>query len=214
MNPLYSDKKHNTSGQLQAFTLVELIVSVGLFSLIATTAVGALLVLTSGEQKTHNVQTSQDNIRFAIESMAREIRAGIEYTIPTPPLGFDHPQPIPVGCATSTPYSCSDAQFRFQNADRNYVVYRIGIGTDCRGSNSNARCILKKVEIGVPPFSEEPITAPEVSIDKLRFYLQGNNAETPKRQQRVTIVIKAQTPGSGSLVSQLNVQTTVSGRVR
>lgn len=61
------------------FTLIEMIVSLGVFSIIVTIAVGALLALISGNQKLQGEQSIMTNISFALDSMTREIRTGYFY---------------------------------------------------------------------------------------------------------------------------------------
>lgn len=61
------------------FSLIEMIVSLGIFSIIVTTAVGALLVLISTNQKLQGEQSVMTNLSFALDSMTREIRTGYNY---------------------------------------------------------------------------------------------------------------------------------------
>lgn len=63
----------------RGFTLIEMIVSLGIFSMIITVAVGALLVLIAGNQKLQNEQAVMSNLAFALDSMTREIRTGYNY---------------------------------------------------------------------------------------------------------------------------------------
>lgn len=63
----------------QGFTLIEMIVSLGIFSMIVTMTVGALLVLISGNQQLQGEQNAMTNLAFAIDSMTREIRTGSNY---------------------------------------------------------------------------------------------------------------------------------------
>lgn len=60
----------------QGFSLIEIIVAVGLFTVVAMLAVGSLFILTSAEKRVASVQSNQDNMRFAMELMSREIRTG------------------------------------------------------------------------------------------------------------------------------------------
>jgi prepilin-type N-terminal cleavage/methylation domain-containing protein len=61
------------------FTLIEMIVSLGVFSIIITTAIGALLVLISSNQKLQGEQSVMTNLSFALDGMTREIRTGYAY---------------------------------------------------------------------------------------------------------------------------------------
>ncbi len=58
------------------FTLIEMIVSLAVFSIVMTTTVGALLVLISGNTRLQSEQSVMTNLAFALDSMTREIRTG------------------------------------------------------------------------------------------------------------------------------------------
>jgi len=68
-------QKKNTLG----FTLIEMIVSLGVFSVVVTTAVGAILVLISTNQQLQAEQSVMTNLAFALDTMTREIRTGYNY---------------------------------------------------------------------------------------------------------------------------------------
>ncbi|MCA9366806.1 type II secretion system protein [Candidatus Kaiserbacteria bacterium] len=61
------------------FTLIEMIVSLGLFSIVITVAVGALLVLIANNKQLQQEQGVMTNLSFALDSMTREIRTGTKY---------------------------------------------------------------------------------------------------------------------------------------
>lgn len=65
--------------QQLGFTLIEMIVSLAVFSIVITISVGALLVLISTNQQLQNEQSVMTNLSFALDSMAREIRTGTHY---------------------------------------------------------------------------------------------------------------------------------------
>lgn len=61
------------------FTLIEMIVSLGVFSVVVTTAVGAILVLVSTNVQLQNEQSVMTNLSFALDTMTREMRTGYKY---------------------------------------------------------------------------------------------------------------------------------------
>jgi len=61
------------------FTLIEMIVSLAVFSIVVTTAVGALLVVISTNQQLQEEQNIMTNLAFALDSMTRELRTGFSY---------------------------------------------------------------------------------------------------------------------------------------
>lgn len=63
----------------KGFTLVEMIVSIAIFTIVALVAVGALLKTIDANKKSQSLKTSINNINFVLESMSRELRTGSNY---------------------------------------------------------------------------------------------------------------------------------------
>lgn len=61
------------------FTLIEMIVSLGIFAVVITMAIGSLLVLIASNQRIQGEQGVMTNLAFALDSMTREIRTGYNY---------------------------------------------------------------------------------------------------------------------------------------
>ncbi len=94
------NKKYNGG-----YTLVELVVSVGLFAVIMTLAAGAYLVMISVSRQTQATSIGIDNLAFALETMTRTIRTGTGYTC----IG---------GCSGATSFSVTNSS----NATVTYMV--------------------------------------------------------------------------------------------
>jgi prepilin-type N-terminal cleavage/methylation domain-containing protein len=69
-------KKHQKN---LGFTLIELIVALGVFSVVVTTAVGSVLSLINNNQKLQAEQNIMSQLSFALDTMAREMRSGYNY---------------------------------------------------------------------------------------------------------------------------------------
>jgi prepilin-type N-terminal cleavage/methylation domain-containing protein len=69
----------------QGFTLIEMIVSLGVFSVVITISVGALLMLVATNKQLQGEQSVMTNLSFALDSMTREIRTGTHYYCDTAP---------------------------------------------------------------------------------------------------------------------------------
>lgn len=102
----FAQKKENNKG----FTLVELIVSVGIFALIMTTALGSLTTILDVNRRTRATQLVMDNLQFAVDEMVRHIRTGDSYSFPV------------------TSNDCTNVQFSFTDASSNSVTYRCASG--------------------------------------------------------------------------------------
>ncbi len=61
------------------FTLIEMIVAVSIFATVVIIAVGALLSIISVNRKANELRVVMENLNFAIESIARDVRTGEHY---------------------------------------------------------------------------------------------------------------------------------------
>lgn len=76
----------------KGFTIIEMIVSLGVFSIVITISVGALLVLVASNQQLQAERSVMTNLSFALDSMTREIRTGSNYFCDSRPnLSSNHP---------------------------------------------------------------------------------------------------------------------------
>jgi prepilin-type N-terminal cleavage/methylation domain-containing protein len=84
----------------EGFTLIEMIIALAIFTIVAVIAVGALLKIVDLNRKAFSLKTSINNINFALESMSREMRVGRDYncmsggtatTFVTLPTRLDNP---------------------------------------------------------------------------------------------------------------------------
>lgn len=64
----------------KGFTLLELIVAIGVFSTVISASTGIFISTLTAQRKAIALQNIQDNIRFAAESMAKEIRTGKNFS--------------------------------------------------------------------------------------------------------------------------------------
>ena len=63
----------------RGFTIVEMMVSLALFTIVMTIAAGAFLSLIGGSGQLQSEQTIMTSLNFAMDSMTREIRTGTRY---------------------------------------------------------------------------------------------------------------------------------------
>ena len=61
-------------------TMIELIVAIGIFSLVIGMTVGIFVLALSNQRRIIALRNTEDNIRFTIEAMAREIRTGKNFS--------------------------------------------------------------------------------------------------------------------------------------
>lgn len=64
----------------RGYTLIELMVALGLFSIIMLLASGAYLMMIGITRKAQGLSTGVDNLSFALEVMTRNMRTGVNYS--------------------------------------------------------------------------------------------------------------------------------------
>lgn len=157
----------------QGFSLIELIVAVGLFALIMLLVSGAYFVVLGVNREVQGISTGIDNLAFALETMTRTIRTGTNYKCGYP--GGD----CPTGLDTFSVTSSTGSTVTYS---RSYALSN-GIITQTTGNVVAA------------------LTDPTVNITKLTFYANGTSS-TDDIQPRVTIVVEGQiSSGPGKTIS-------------
>src|SRR3989338_10973675 len=61
------------------FTLVEMIVAVGFFTVIMLVVISGLASVSGANEKARTMRVVIDNLNFAVENMARTLRVGSDY---------------------------------------------------------------------------------------------------------------------------------------
>lgn len=182
------------------FTLVEMIIAVALFSIVMLVCVSALLALVSANRKAHALQSVMNNLNVTLDGMARNIRMGSNYH-----CGSN-------GTLTLT-QDCSS------NGDTYFAFVPYGNTTSDPLTIYNFNSTTHRIEKQSGGSSMLPITAPEVTIDDMHFYVVGtargcnvNPCDTV--QPKVVIVIKGTAPVANSKArSTFHVQVTAVQRL-
>ena len=143
MRKLHNKPGGKPNGKQGGFTLLEMIVSIGIFMVVAVVAVGALVRITSVNRQAQSIQTSMTNLSFALESMSREIRMGAN--INCNGVG------MPFSGSILSPSSCSGSAvpttilFQSQYADTTNVTCRLIYGYQFT-SNGDGTYSLSKAQ--------------------------------------------------------------------
>lgn len=79
-----ANKNSNESG----LTMIELIVAIGIFGLVISVVIGIFVLAVISQRRVIAVRNVNDNMRFAIEAMSREIRTGKNFSSGAGQLSF------------------------------------------------------------------------------------------------------------------------------
>ncbi len=177
----------------KGFTLIEVMVSVSIFSIVMLVATGSVFSIVEANKKTHSLKSVMTNLNFALESMARDMRVGLKYSCNG------------VGdCAaggTSFIYKAN------RSVDGN-GSYDVSDSNDRIEYTLSAGHLMKRIYgAGASAYA---ITADEITISSLKFYSTGTAASDGK-QPKVVMTIRGYA-GVGKTRSDFNIQTTVSQR--
>ena len=93
------------SSRKDGFTLIELIVAIGVFSTIVSIAVGGFVSALRTQRQTVALIAANSNASLTMEQMAREIRAGFDFCLPGQCIGT--------------------SELSFKNAAGDVVTYRL-----------------------------------------------------------------------------------------
>ncbi|MFZ2049082.1 MAG: prepilin-type N-terminal cleavage/methylation domain-containing protein [Minisyncoccia bacterium] len=170
----------------EGFTLVEMMTAISLFLVIMTISMGSILNVFDVNRKSESMKTVMDNLNFAIETMSREMRFGRIYH-----CGATEPFTTPVDCI-ATP----GTQISFLSSDNQQITYRL---------------INNQVEKKIDNGDFIAVTAPEITIENLSFYVVGT-ASNDGLQPKALITIRGKSGAKINTTTEFSVQTLVSQR--
>ncbi len=157
-------------------------------------AVGSLFSMLDANRKAQSLKSSTNNVAFALENMSRQLRSGSNYHCGTGAL--------------TTPLDCSSGgtQIAFEPYGGNtsnandQVVYRL-FGTEIQRSVDGGATFLA-------------ITAPEVTIEELKFYVVGSLPnDFPMQQPKVVMTMRGYAGTTERTRSEMRLQTMITSRL-
>lgn len=172
----------------KGFTLVELLIAVTLFTVIASFSIGAVLSIFDANRRAQSTKTVVDNLNLSIESMARNVRFGGSYY-----CGVNSNLTSTSNC----PNGGDALSVTFNNAR---IIYRKFPST---GEGS-----IQKSENGGTSYSD--ITSLDTKIQYLKFYVF--NTDNDGEQPYVIVVMKGYVGNKATVQSSFTIQTLMSQR--
>ena len=181
----------NNSQLQRGFTVVELLVAMGVFIVVIGMVSNIFVNSLRNQQATVALMLANDNACSALEQMYRELRTGGDFTI----------MPANVLAASG------DA-IRFTNASDETVVYRKNGFAVERGVCDPLPSVCDSLE---NHYVYLPLTAKGVVVASLQFYIVSQfSSFGSSRPPRITIALSVGAPGPSTKGAQTNLQTTVS----
>lgn len=146
-------KKHNKSrNHSRGFTLIELIVSMGLFITVLSISTAAIYTMGETNRRVQNIRVTMDNVNLAMEDISRNLRTGRTYHCA--PSGFITPANL-----TGTDCTPGKNSIAFVSSAGRIVVYK----------QENER-LWKSIDGGVNFIA---LTSPDLVVDDLVFEVVG-----------------------------------------
>jgi prepilin-type N-terminal cleavage/methylation domain-containing protein len=183
-------KKHPKDG----FTLIEALISVTIFAIVMTIAVGALVTIVDSNRKSQSMQLAVNNVNAAVDHMSWQIRGGSNYYC------------LDESGNTVNAENCTSTNQQpaigFTARDDSVYTYRLVNGRIQRTIDNG---------FGSEEVADITSTSDLVTINRLSFSLFGDDASGT--QPGVTIVVQGEAGVEGDTVSELSIQTSVSERL-
>ncbi len=165
-----------------AFTLIEVLVSLALFSVVMLVGMGALLTVVDANAKAQATQSVMNNLNIAIDGMMREMRMGSNYRCGRADSGTRG-----VDCANP------QHQVSFMTHDGNLWVYYL-----------NNHQIYRRSCIGVSSCVDLPLTSKDIDITRFDVYVAGAErtyADNPREIVQPTAVFIIEGVAASSRIS-------------
>lgn len=193
----------------RGFSLIEVLVSLSIFTIVMTVSVGALMVLINANARAENTQSVMTNISYALDSMTREMRTGTDYY-----CGAYTALPTDAGDITTSNCSSGGTAFSFNEGGQSLtsntpnnsrrIGYRLNNGALQRrlGNGDGDGNINENSEDWLD------VTSPDITVTNLNFYSTGAtrlDTESPT----VTLYLKGYSGKNDGSQGIFNIQTTV-----
>ena len=191
----------NIKNSQKGFSLIELLVATAIFTIVMTVAVGSLITMIDANRKAQALKSVMNNLNFALEGMVRSARVGSTYHCENDmsPSGVDSPS----DCSSGGVLFAFEAYGGNRSDPSDQIIYRFNSGNNQleRSTNGGADFIA--------------VTAPEVTIENMRFYVIGAVPLTggDDRQPRVVITIRGRAGQTEKTETTFELQGMASQRV-
>jgi len=183
---MFIQKKEKKNG----FTLLEMIVSISLFTIVTTIAFSALFSIIDANDKAKTIKLVVNNLSMSMESMIRELRMGTKYK-----------------CKTDSG-SCAEIEFKTQEGCISVYEYSASETTiyRTRKYKDKGKCV---------DGTRVRMVGDDINIEELKFYIAGVGIErsTPNVQPRILLIMRGSiSKQHKKITTDFRIQTTISQR--
>jgi type II secretory pathway pseudopilin PulG len=208
---IIKNKMTGTKNKKSGFLLIELIVALFIFSMVATVSIGSIITIFDANKKAQSLQSVMNNLNLAMDSMTKALAVGKNYTCEGGDTGRGE------DCQSS-----AGNEITFLSQDDVLVVY--AFKPDCFGEedSSGSGCLTRLIDTdGDGSFSDEgdpvPLTAREVNISNATFFVHGTapflGGDGDTEQPRVLMFIEGTVKAGPRNQTKFSLQTAVSQRI-
>lgn len=180
----------------EGFTLVELMVALTLFTFITLAMVSSLYAINNSYRKVVAMRGVLDNLNFAVESMSRTIRTSSDITCDGE-------------LATSGARNCL-----FPNNPKSRISMKSTLGREYDVEyrlNTSTKQIEKRIDEGSGYGDWIAITSPEISVEKLSFFVHNSNTSDEAQPYVIMLVSGVATAYTGE-TTEFALHTLISQR--
>lgn len=182
----------------RGFTLVEVLISLLIFSIVITMAVGALFSMVDAGEESRSTNSVMENLSVALETMAQTVQSSSNYA-----PGSLTATPIAGICVNST----AESALYIKPSTGSYL--NIGLAstqqiTDIVYGLQNSQ-IVERIDYSNGSSTIIPITAAEVHVTNLTFWI--NNCSLSKQSVLMAINGFSETRQNNKV--NFNIQTTM-----
>lgn len=167
------------------FSLIEIIIAISIFIMVLTVATTAFVNNSSYQKRITALQDAENNARYILEVMAREIRLARD---------IDNGQ---------RSIALGDNDFSFKNYKDDAVIY---CSSDAGGNCVSGGDYLARMAGG----AGQVLNTSSVRIKNLNF-ITNNFADSPARQKIITIFFTAESANNPDI--KIDIQTSVTARI-
>lgn len=190
----------------QGFSLIEVLVSLSIFTVVMTISIGALMVVINANSKAQNTQAVMTNISYALDSITREIRTGTDYycgSVASLPVSGVSVANCPAGGVALSFNEGGQSLTDNTPNDSRRIALRLADGTiQRRLGNGDGDSDTNEAEDWMP------LTSTNVRIDTFEVVVTGTDkgeGEAPS----VTLYLSGTAGPDDGTESDFNIQTTV-----